>query len=184
MKLLTSLFSLALALPIAAQMPQPTAEHQKLAEFAGVWDVTIDFVGEDNKPVKSKGTCVRKQPMGGFWLVDKFQAQMMGQSFSGLGTTGYDPVKKKYVGTWIDSMTPSIMVTEGGFDKTGKILTMSGMAPGFDGKPVMNRTVTTIKDRNTHLFQMFAPGPDGKELTMLTITYNRRVKAVDKVPGK
>lgn len=184
MKLLTSLFSLALALPLTAQMPQPTAEHQKLTEFAGVWDVTIAFTGEDNKPVKSKGTCVRKQPMGGFWLVDKFQAQMMGQSFSGLGTTGYDPVKKKYVGTWIDSMTPSIMVTEGGFDKTGKILTMSGMAPGFDGKPVMNRTVTTIKDRNTHLFQMFAPGPDGKELTMLTITYNRRVKTVDKVPGK
>jgi len=31
---------------------------------------------------------------------------------------------------------------------------------------------------------MFAPGPDGKEMTMLTMTYKRRVKAVDKVPGK
>jgi hypothetical protein len=184
MKILTSLFSLILALPLAAQMEQPAPEHHKLAELVGVWDATIDYMGQDGKPAQSKGTCIRKQPMGSFWLVDKFQAEMMGMQFSGLGTTGYDPAKKKYVGTWIDSLAPSIMVTEGGFDKTGKILTMSGMAPGFDGKPVMNRTVTTIKDKNTHLFQMFAPGPDGKEMTMLTMTYKRRVKAVDKVPGK
>ena len=87
MKILTSLFSLFLALPLAAQMPQPTAEHQKLAELVGVWDATLEYMGEDNKLAKSKGTCIRKQPMGSFWLVDKFQAQMMGQSFSGLGTT-------------------------------------------------------------------------------------------------
>lgn len=183
MKFLTSLLSLAIALPLAAQMPQPTVEHQKLNEFVGVWDVTLDM-GTEDQPAKSKGTCVRRQPLGGFWLVDKFQAQVMGQNFSGLGTTGYDPAKKKYVGTWIDSLAPSVMVTEGSFDKTGKILTMSGLAPDATGKLVMNRTVTTIKDKNTHVFQMFAPGPDGKELTMLTITYKRRVKMVDKVPGK
>ncbi|MFT4513881.1 MAG: hypothetical protein ACI89X_002549 [Planctomycetota bacterium] len=184
MKLLTSLLSLAIALPLAAQMPQPTAEHQKLAELVGVWDATLNYMGMDGKPATSKGTSIRKRPMGGFWVVDKFQADMMGQKFSGLGATGYDPIKKKYVGTWIDSMTPSLMVTEGGFDKTGKVLTMSGMGPGFDGKPVKHRTVTTIKDKNTNVFQMFVPGPDGKETTMMTITYKRRIKAIDKVPGK
>ena len=184
MKLLTALLSLALALPLAAQMPQPTPEHQKLAVFVGVWDAQMEYVGMDGKPAKSNGTYVRKQPMGAFWLVDNFQAQMMGQQFRGHGTTGYDPAKKKYVGSWVDSMTPSMMVTEGSFDKTGKILTMSGMGPGHDGTPVVHRTVTTIKDKNTHVFEMFIPTPDGTEMKVMTIVYKRRVKVLDKVPGK
>ena len=33
--------------------------------------------------------------------------------FHGQGQTGYDPNKKKYVGTWVDSISPTIMIMEG-----------------------------------------------------------------------
>jgi hypothetical protein len=184
MKLLTSLLSFILALPLAAQIPQPTTEHQKLAEFTGVWDATLDYMDPDGKPVQSKGSFIRKQPLGGFWLVDKFQAQIMGMQHIGLGTTGYDPVKKKYVSTWIDSMSPSLIVTEGTFDKSGKVLTMTGMGPGANGTPVKHRVVTTIKNKNTHVIEMFTANPEGQENPGITITHKRRVKVVDKVPGK
>ena len=184
MKLLTSLLSLALALPVAAQMPGPVKEHQKLTDMVGVFDAALDYTDMNGKPAKSTGVSIRKQPMGPFWVMDRFQAQMMGQNFMGHGTTGYDPLKKKYVGTWCDSMTPSLMVIEGNFDKTGKILTMTGKGPGMDGKPVTHRLVTTFKDKNTQVFEMFVPGSDGKEMKMMTITYTRRVKAIDKVKDK
>ena len=181
----TALIALALALPIAAQeMPTATAEHLKLAQSTGVWDAVIVMNNEAGKPTKSTGTSVRQQPLGEFWVLEVFQAELMGQSFRGQGTTGYDPVKKKYVSTWVDSMSPSLLVLEGNYDATGKILTMEGMGPGMDGTPVMQKMVTTDKDANTQVFQMFVAGPDDKDMLMMTITYTRRLKVMDNVPGK
>lgn len=177
------LLSLALTLSLTAQTPEPAPEHYKLTTHLGVWDAEIELL-EDGKTTKSKGTSTRKQPLGSFWLVNQFQAEIKGQSVRGLGTMGYDPVKKKYVATWHDSMSPSLMVTEGNFDKSGKVLTMSGLAPGDSGRPVTHRLITTIQNNNTHVFEMFAPGPDNKDRKVMKIVYKRRVKIIDRVPGK
>jgi hypothetical protein len=40
----------------------------------------------------------------------------------------------------------------------------------------MHRMVTTEKDANTRVFEMFVPGPDGKEMKVMTITYTRRAQ--------
>ncbi|MFK7738848.1 MAG: DUF1579 domain-containing protein [Planctomycetota bacterium] len=174
----------AFTAPAAAQMPGPQKEHQPLAAQVGTWDAKMEYTDfTTGKAATSKGTSIRKQPLGGMWLIDQFQTTMMGMPFKGMGTTGYDPAKKKYVGTWIDSMTPSLMVLEGNYDKTGKILTMSGMGVGMDGKPAMHRMVTTEKDANTHVFEMFVAGPDG-DIKVMTITYTRRIAKRDAVPAK
>lgn len=180
MKTLSSLLAIALALPLAAQ--EPTAEHQRLSRLAGTWDAAMEHMGEDGKPVKSTGVSVRKMPLGGFWLMDNFQAKFMGMDFRGMGTTGYDPAKKKYVATWVDSMTPSLMVMEGTYDKSGKVLTMTGKGPNFDGTAlVQHRHVITTKGANKEVFEMFVAGPDGKDIPTMTITYTRRVRKVDEV---
>jgi len=185
MKTLSPLICLALALPVAGQdntqPPAPGPEHAKLNEQVGTWTATLAYMGMDGKPTTSSGMSVRKQPLGGFWLVDNFEATFMGQKFRGHGTTGYNPAKKKYVGTWIDSLSPTLMVLEGSFDKTGKILTMAGMSTDQAGKPAKTRLVTTIKDKNTHVFEMFMPGPDGKFFKTMTITYKRQVRKHDSV---
>ncbi|HEB54045.1 MAG TPA: DUF1579 domain-containing protein [bacterium] len=186
MKKLTALLSLALALPLAAQeppMPQPTAEHHKLAEQIGTWDAVIEMTGPDGTPMKEKGVSRRQMPMGPFWLHDQFQSEFMGMKFKGHGTTGYDPHKKKYVGTWIDSMTPTLMVTEGNWDKTGKVLTMVGMGVDMQGKPARHRFVTTVENRDAHTFEMFV-GPEGKDVKMMTIHYTRRVPKRDTTGGR
>lgn len=179
------LLSLALTLPLSAQVPTPVPapEHHKLTSYIGVWDAEIER-WLDGKATISKGTSIRKQPLGSFWLVDHFQAELMGQSVRGLGTTGFDPVKKKYVGTWHDSMSPTLMVLEGNFDQSGNVLTMNGVAPDTDGKPVQHRLTTTIQNNNTHVFEMFATGPKNQDLKVMKIVYTRRVKVIDRVPGK
>jgi hypothetical protein len=191
MKLLSFALPLSFLLTAAvmpaqdAQVPGP--EHQKLAKDAGTWDCVVETTGPDGKPSKSKATSVCRMQPGGFWLVEDFTGDFMGQPFHGHGVLGYDPLKGKYVGSWCDSMTPSLMVTEGTFDKDGKVLTTTGQGPGMDGKMTTLRLVTTAKDDNTRVFQMFMPGPDGKEACGLTITYTRRAGkpgAPDAAPKK
>jgi hypothetical protein len=174
LRLLAS-FLFALATPALAQGPvQPGPQHKQLAAQAGTWDAVIEMVGEDGKPVATKGVSHLRVGPGGFWLLDDFEGVVMGAPFQGHGTTGYDPQKGKYVGTWIDSWSPSMMLIEGSYDKTGKVLTMVGIAPGPDGKPVEHTMVTTDKDDGSRVFEMYVPGPDGKPFKAMTITYTRQ----------
>ncbi len=175
--LLPTLLAALLAVPATAQEPpKPGAEHKQLLAAVGTWNAVIEMTDQAGTPTTSKGVSKLTAGPGGFWIVDDFQAQMMGAPFTGHGTTGYDQTKGKYVGTWIDSWSSSVMVLEGTYDAAKKALTMSGMAPGMDGKPVLHTMVTTDKDANTRVFEMFLPGPEGKAMKVMTITYTRADK--------
>jgi hypothetical protein len=66
------------------------------------------------------------------------------------------------------------VVSEGEFDKDGKVQTMSGEGPGADGKLTKFKMTTEHKDKDTLVWTMYLPGPEGKEQPMMTITYKRR----------
>jgi hypothetical protein len=44
--------------------------------------------------------------LGGFWVVSESQADIAGTQMNAMQTIGYDPEKKKYVGTWVDWVQP------------------------------------------------------------------------------
>ncbi len=150
------------------QMPKPGPEHEALKKCVGEWDALVDDMGG-----KTKGTAVYKMDLGGFWLTETFTGDFGGQKFEGRGMTGYDPMKKKYVSTWVDSMDPSLMVMEGGFDKDGKTQTLIGEGYGTDGKLQKMKTVLEFTDKDTMVFTMYAVA-DGKDQKMVTITYTRK----------
>jgi hypothetical protein len=112
--------------------------------------------------------------LGGFWLVSDFQGQFAGTKFEGKGLDTYDPTKKKYVSIWVDSMAPTPLIMEGGYDKDNKILTLTGEGPGMDGKMTKYKAVLELKDNDTMLFSLSNPGKDGKDQVMMTITYKRK----------
>ncbi len=182
-RLLAAFLFAALATPVVATAQGPTepvAEHKMLAAGAGTWNAVLEMMGADGKPTKSTGTSVVKVICGGLWVTDDFAATVQGGPFHGHGVTGYDIDKKKFVGTWVDSMTSSVMTMEGTCDKDGKVMTMKGMSVGPDGKPAEQTMVTTVKDANTRVFEMFFPGPDGKPMKFMTITYTRADTKSDK----
>jgi len=163
--------SLALcALPLAAQppMPKPGPEHALLKKFVGDWNATVKMMGGESKAVATF-----KMDLGGFWLSLDFKGEFEGQKFEGKGTTGFDPIKKKYVGTWVDSMSPSLTVMEGAFDKDGKTFTELGEGPGMDGKLMKMKNIHQFKDNDTIVFTMYQV-KDGKDEEMMTITYKRK----------
>ncbi len=159
----------------AQEMPKPGPEHAKLKEMAGAWTAVVKCTFEPGKPAQeSKGESTGKLDVGGFFLITEFKATILGMPFHGRGITGYDPFKKKYVGTWIDSMSPGIFRSEGSFDKSGKILTEMMEGPNEKGKTMKMRIVTEMKDADHMLFQMYAQGENGKENLMMEIAYTRK----------
>jgi hypothetical protein len=165
---------LALAVPALAQMPPtptPGPEHAMLKKDVGTWDATVEmFMAPGAPPAVSKGTETVTM-MGGFWQLTEFRSEMMGEPFEGRGTMGYDPAKKKFVGTWVDTMAPAHYTVEGTYDAATKTLT--GWMDGPDQTGVVTKTKETTewKDADTRVFTMYAP--DGKAPVM-KITYKRR----------
>lgn len=154
--------------PIArAQEPvKPGPEHDMLKKWEGTWDVTMKMEGTE-----AKGTSTFKMELGGLWLASALDIELFGTKFAGKGMDTYDAKKKKFVSIWCDSMSTSPMILEGTYDKETKKLTMSGDAPGPDGKIQKHKTVTEWKDENTATFAMYMG--DGKD-PMFTVTYKRK----------
>lgn len=169
--------ALALALPVRAlaqEMPKPGPEHDLLKQDVGTWDATVEFFPAPGAPPSlSKGVSTIRM-LGGFWQLDEFQSEFMGQPFEGRGQTGWDAEKKAYVGSWVDSTSPGLMLSSSTYDPKTKTMTGWSDMEGPDGKKVKSKGVTEWKDADTRVFTMYAPGPDGKEWLNMRITYKRR----------
>ena len=168
-----SLVVLASSLALAQMPPMPTPgpEHEILKKDLGTWDATVEmFAAPGSPPSVSKGTETVTM-LGGFWQLSEFKSEMMGQPFEGRGATGYDPAKKKYVGTWVDTMTPAYYTMEGTYDPGTKTMTATMEGPDPSGTVARTKQTTEWKDADTRVFTMY--GPDGKTAGM-RITYNRR----------
>ena len=159
-------------------LPKPGKEHELLKKFEGKWEVTGQFMMDPKQPpVEIKGTESGKMDLGGFWLRSHFKGDFLGKPFEGRLTMGYSPMKKKYVGTWIDGMMPHLFVTEGEADEAGKVLTLIG--DGLDpatGKAAKERWVIEIKSDDVHAITFYGPGADGKERKTGEMTYTRKKK--------
>ncbi len=156
-------------------LPKPGPEHALLKQSEGTWEAAIEAMWPLNAaPSVSKGVETSSVSMGGMWLVTDYKGDFMGQPFQGHGVMGYDPVKKKYVATWVDSTSPGLNVSESTYDPVKK--TMTGWMEGTDmqGKPSKMKAVTEFKDENTRVFTMYTTGADGKEVPAMRINYKRR----------
>jgi hypothetical protein len=159
-------------------VPKPGPEHEHLKKDVGRWDAMVEmFEGPGSEPQKSKGVETNTLMAGGLWLVTEFKGDMGGMAFEGHGITGYDPNKKKYVGTWADSMSTGLSTVESTYDAGKKTLTGWIEGPDPSGKTIKMRTVTEWKDDNTRVVTFHMQGPDGKEVMGMRITYKRNLTA-------
>lgn len=151
----------------AQEMPKPSPEHAVLKKYVGNWDVTMNFMGTSAK-------CVQTSKMvGDFWNHCVFEGELMGMKFTGHSMTGFDPSKKKYVSTWVDTMSPHPMAMEGTFDEKAKTMTQTGAGVGMDGKPTKNKTVDTWSSDDSYKMQMFEE-KDGKWVEAFSCEYKRK----------
>ncbi|MGH8727713.1 MAG: DUF1579 domain-containing protein, partial [Burkholderiales bacterium] len=92
-------------------------------------------------------------------------------------TLGYDPQRKRYVGTWIGSMMTYLWVYDGGLDAAGKVLTLNAEGPDMavEGKMAKYKDVIEWKSDDHRVLTSHVLGDDGKWNQFMTANY-RRVK--------
>jgi hypothetical protein len=167
-----------LATPAMAQPgAKPTDEHKILASQEGTWDATIKSftAGPDAEPMVSKGTEVYTVMTGGLWVLSKFDGDFGGMKFEGRGQFGYDPIKKKYVGSWIDSLSPNLSVLEGSYDPKTKTMTYVGEGIAPEGTKYTQKMVTTTKDDGSRVFTLYMKVGEAKdEVKFMEVTYTKR----------
>ena len=155
----------------APPMPKPGPEHEVLKADVGTWNAKIEMVTPGGT-MTSTGVETTRLGCGGLCLVTDFKGEMMpGMSFEGHGMSAYDSQKKKYVGTWSDSMSQGIAVGESTWDAATKTMTGTMEGPDASGATVKMKTVVEYKDPNTRVFTMYMP--DGQ--AGMKITYTRKM---------
>jgi hypothetical protein len=156
-------------------MPTPGPEHEVFKAEVGTWDAVVEITPAPGAPaMKSAGVEVNTVGCGGLCLISDFKAEMMGTAFEGHGIATWDPAKKKYVGTWMDSMSTGLSASESTYDPAAKKWSGWMEGPDMTGRIARSRTVVEWRDANTRVFTMHSTGPDGKEVEALRITYTRR----------
>lgn len=156
-------------------MPEPQKEHTWLQKFVGRWESESEVIMEPGKPpVKSKGSESARM-LGGFWIVSEGKGEMMGSPFSSVLTLGYDPEKKQYIGTWVDSMTSKLWTYTGKVNDAGTTLTLEseGPCPLQPGKTIQFKETVEFKSADHRIFTSAMKGDDGQWVTMMTINSRR-----------
>ena len=156
------------------QAGQPAEQHKQLLKLVGKWNLAFkSWMDPKAPPMESTGTAEGKALLGDRFVQTTVNSTMMGKPFTGIGISGYDKAKKKFVGTWMDSMGTGIYQMEGTADAAGKVITshMTG-TDAVTGKPSRMRIVGRWES-DDKLVEEFHEKKGGKEVKMMEITYTR-----------
>lgn len=164
------------AMEMMQKLATPGKGHKKLDALVGSWTArTTTWMNPSKPPQTSEGTSEHKWVLGGRFLEQRFEGKFMDKPFSGLGYTGYDNYKKKYVSTWMDTLSTTILNMTGEFDRAGRALTSTGKMDDFTtGTTTKTRTKTILVNPDEILWEMWGPGPDGKDFKMIEVRYTRK----------
>lgn len=163
------------AMMVAMEKAGTPGEHHKvLARRVGKWDVVVkSWMAPGQPPMETKGTAEVKAILGDRFVQTTFAGSFMDKPFNGIGVTGYDNVKKKVIGTWIDNMSTSMMRSEGTFDAATKTTTSTSISMDpATGKECKGRTVEKWESDNK-IVEEFFQKQRGKESKAMEIVYTR-----------
>jgi len=153
----------------------PGAAHKRLAESAGSYALAIRSWHEPGGPaMEETGTATRRMIMDGRVLVEEVKSSMMGMPFVGQGLVGFDNVIGKYWSTWMDTMGTGLMVSQGTCDASHACTFTGSWNDPIKKGPIQARMTSRWINPTTEVFEMYAPGRDGKEMKMMEITYTKQ----------
>ena len=156
---------------------EPQEEHKWLQQLVGEWTSEAECsMGPGQPATKNHGT-ERARMVGDLWMVGEGQGEMPGGGTATMiMTLGYDPQKKKYLGTWIGSMMTHMWHYDGEMDTSGRILTLSAEGPSMagDGTMAKYQDIIEIKSKDHRTLSSRVLGPDGSWSHFMTAHYRRK----------
>jgi hypothetical protein len=155
----------------------PQKEHRWLHKLVGEWTSEAEAKMDPGKPPERfKGTETVRS-LGGLWILAEGEGDMPGCGpATTLMTLGYDPVTKRYRGTFVGSMMTHLWVYEGTLDAAEKVLTLDTEGPGIADQGVMvrYRDVITLESDDHRILESHLRGDDGTWQPFMTAHYRRK----------
>ena len=155
---------------------EPQAEHHWLQRLVGDWTFEGEAtMGPDQPAAKHRGQETVRS-IGGLWIIGEGTGEMPGGGpATMILTLGYDPAKKRFVGTWLGSMMTHLWVYDGQLDADRHILTLEAEGPDMvnEGKTTKYRDVTEMVNHNHRVLTSHMLGADGTWTQFMTANYRR-----------
>lgn len=155
---------------------EPQKEHAWLHRLIGTWSFEGECImGPDQPPMKSTGTTSIRS-LGGIWILCEGAGDAPdGTPVDSIITLGYDPAKKRFVGTFIASCMTHLWVYDGALNSAGKVLTLDAEGPSFagDGTMVHYQDIIEIDNDDHWILRSRMPGEDDQWIQFMTAHYRR-----------
>ena len=161
--------------------PDPSG-FEWLRQFEGEWSVVSTSPGAENM----KAT-VSSHTIGNNWIVNQHSSpDAFGTGYQAVQTLGYDAEKKKYVGSWIDSMMGFKWTYSGTLDESGKRLLLDTEGPDMANPEEMKkyRDVYEIKSKDEILAESQMLNAEGKWAAFMSSTLTRQTVGKEAAPQK
>jgi len=172
-------FVLTLIASMAAPVGQASkldAEHARLADMAGVWDVEMTFWLRPTGPgVPAKGVSTIQTLFGGLFVEEKIEGTLNGKPFTTLAWTGFNTQTRRYEATRIAS-TNTIRIAEiGDYDERAQQLELKADYP-LAGDTWHQRTVIHPVSADSMIATSYLSFGTVPEWKSVEIKYARRAK--------
>lgn len=155
---------------------EPLPEHKWLEQLVGDWNVEVECVmGPDQPPMKHTGTETTKSLA--VWVqCDGTMPMPDGGEGHTVMTLGYDPAKKRFIGTFIGSMMTHMWVYDGELNADRTALTLDADGPSFTDPAKIAKyqdKITIVSPDHRILTSQFL-GDDGQWHPFMTGHYRRK----------
>ncbi len=166
---------MAAAFAKAAKFTSPGELHQKLAPYAGKWDVVTTMTMGPGHEMKDKAKAEFSWLIDGRFLQQRIKGSLMGMPYEGFGLLGHDNFKQAFVSTWIDNLNTYKLDAEGRLAQDGRTLIFHGhldeYLTGENDKPV--RYVYRWKDDDHFTFEIHDLAIGESNTCVVTMHYTR-----------
>lgn len=156
---------------------EPQKEHQWLEKLVGDWTFEGGAAAEPGKTAEKYTGTESVRSLGGLWVVCEGKGSVPeGEPSTTIMSLGYDPTRKRYMGTFIGSMMAHMWVYDGELDAEGRVLTLDTEGPGVsgDGKMAKYKDRIEFKSDDHRVLTSHYQDEDGNWQEFMTAHYRRK----------
>lgn len=153
------------------QKPEVTKEHRWLQQLVGEWTFEAKGMGSTGEGRD------KVRPLDDYWIVGEMEGAMSdGNRWRSLLTMGFDPQRKRFVGSFISEGSTWFWTYDGWLEADGRSLVMEAKGPHWEDptQTLDYRDVHRIDGPGQRSLLSYVKKPDGDWELMLEVTYRRQ----------
>ncbi|HEU0079890.1 MAG TPA: DUF1579 domain-containing protein [Longimicrobiaceae bacterium] len=123
-------------------------EHRWLERLVGEWTSEMEMAMKPGEPPQTFTGTESVRSLGGLWVLCEGRGEMPGGGESTtIMTLGYDPAKRRFLGTFIGALSTHMWIYDGELDAAGDRLTLHTEGPAYPDETRMAKYTDTIEFR-------------------------------------